>query len=64
LEQVLRKPMFEIPSLTGIERCIVDEEVIDGTAEVKTIPVGLETLLESSVAESEEQPLPMAASGG
>ncbi len=64
LEQVLRKPMFEIPSLTGIERCIVDEEVIDGTAEVKTTPVGLETLLESSVAESEEQPLPLAASGG
>ena len=64
LEQVLRKPMFEIPSLTGIERCVVDEDAIDGTADVKTTPVDLQTLAEASVAEHEEPPLQMAASGG
>jgi len=64
LEQVLRKPMFDIPSLSGIERCIVDEEVIDGTADVKTTPVDLKTLAESAVAsETEEHALPMQASG-
>ena len=64
LEQVLRKPMFEIPSLTGIERCVVDEDAIDGTADVKTTPVDLQTLAEASASEQEEQPLQMAASGG
>ena len=54
LEQVLRKPMFEIPSLTGIERCIVDEDVIDGTAEVKTSPVDLQSLAESSATDGDE----------
>ena len=39
LEQVLRKPMFEIPSLTGIEHCLVDEDVIDGKTGVRTGPV-------------------------
>ena len=63
LEQVLRKPMFEIPSLSGIEHCIVDEDVIDGTAEVKTTPVDLQTLAEAAAAD-EEPPLQMAASGG
>ncbi|QSA95987.1 ATP-dependent Clp protease ATP-binding subunit ClpX [Methylococcus sp. EFPC2] len=38
LEQVLRKPMFEIPSRTGIERCIVDEDVIEGRTDIKTVP--------------------------
>jgi len=37
LEQLLRKPMFEIPSLSGIARCIVDEDVVAGRSEVKTI---------------------------
>jgi len=64
LEQVLRKPMFEIPSLSGVERCIVDEEVIDGIADVKTTPVDLQTLAEASAAENGEQPLQMTASGG
>jgi ATP-dependent Clp protease ATP-binding subunit ClpX len=65
LEQVLRKPMFEIPSLTGIERCVVDEEAIEGTADVKTSPVDLQTLAEASAAgNDEQQTLPMAASGG
>jgi ATP-dependent Clp protease ATP-binding subunit ClpX len=64
LEQVLRKPMFEIPSLTGVERCVVDEDAIEGTADVKTSPVDLQTLAEASAAEQEEQPLQMAASGG
>jgi len=56
--------MFEIPSLSGVERCIVDEEVIDGTAEVKTTPVDLQTLVEASAVENGEQPLQMTASGG
>jgi len=66
LEQVLRKPMFEIPSLSGIESCIVDEDVIEGKSEVKTTPVDLKTLVESAaaaVAESEEQVAPMQAAG-
>ncbi len=63
LEQVLRRPMFEIPSLNGIERCIVDEKVIEGTAEVKTIPSDLPTLAESEPQEAEENPLQRQASG-
>ena len=63
LEQVLRKPMFEIPSLTGIERCIVDEDVIDGTAEVKTSPVDLQSLAESSATDGDEG-LQRQAAGG
>lgn len=43
LEQVLRKPMFEIPSQSGIASCIVDEDVIDGAAEVRTTPAARET---------------------
>lgn len=60
LEQVLRKPMFEIPSLTGIERCVVDEEVIDGISAVKTFPVDFETFS----TEDEGQGLQRQASGG
>jgi len=64
LEQVLRKPMFEIPSLSGIEHCVVDEEVIDGIAEVKTTPVDLKTLAEAAAESAgEEQPLQKQASG-
>ena len=55
LEQVLRKPMFEIPSLSGIERCIVDEDVIDGKAEVRTAPVDIETLSAAEPADSEPE---------
>jgi ATP-dependent Clp protease ATP-binding subunit ClpX len=32
LEQVLRKPMLEIPSLSGIRHCIVSDFIIDGKA--------------------------------
>jgi ATP-dependent Clp protease ATP-binding subunit ClpX len=41
LEQVLRKPMFEVPSLPDIAKCVVDEEVIDGVSEVKTVAAEL-----------------------
>jgi ATP-dependent Clp protease ATP-binding subunit ClpX len=64
LEQVLRKPMFEIPSLSGIEHCVVDEEVIEGKSEVKTSPIDLQALIESSAAEADEPVLQMQASGG
>ena len=64
LEQVLRKPMFEIPSLTGIERCVVDEDAIDGKAEVKTSPIDLKTFVESSSDSNEEEPMQAAAAGG
>ncbi len=50
LEQVLRKPMFEIPSQSGIASCIVDEDVIDGTAEVRTTPAARETLSDAADA--------------
>ena len=63
LEQVLRKPMFEIPSLSGIERCLVDEEVIEGKAEVKTTPVDSGTLAEAA-AEVEEPELQKQAAVG
>jgi ATP-dependent Clp protease ATP-binding subunit ClpX len=32
LEQVLRKPMLEIPSLSGIRHCVVGDFIIDGKA--------------------------------
>lgn len=68
LEHVLRKPMFEIPSLSGIERCVVDEEVIDGVSEVKTSPVDLKTLVNSaagsSSADEEDGDLKIQAGGG
>jgi ATP-dependent Clp protease ATP-binding subunit ClpX len=62
LEQVLRKPMFEIPSLSDIERCVVDEEVIDGKAEVKTIPAK-QTLAEAITDEVEEESFQVASGG-
>jgi ATP-dependent Clp protease ATP-binding subunit ClpX len=62
LEQLLRKPMFEIPSLSDVERCVVDEEVVAGTSEVKTVPVPLERLMEA-VAESESEEQSRQAAG-
>jgi hypothetical protein len=55
--------MFEIPSLSGIERCIVDEDVIDGKAEVRTAPVDLETLsaAEPALPELEDAVLKVAS---
>ncbi|TAN47337.1 MAG: ATP-dependent Clp protease ATP-binding subunit ClpX [Methylococcaceae bacterium] len=37
LEQLLRKPMFEIPSMSGAQHCVVDEDAVNGTAEVRVI---------------------------
>lgn len=34
MEQVLQKAMFEIPSKTGVSRCLVDEEVVAGNKPV------------------------------
>jgi len=50
LEQLLRKPMFEIPSLADISRCVVDEDVVAGLAGVKTVPAGLPGLLAPAAA--------------
>ena len=63
LEQVLRKPMFEIPSLSDIAHCIVDEEVIEGKADVKISSVDLATIGEASDS-SDEEGLQRLASGG
>jgi ATP-dependent Clp protease ATP-binding subunit ClpX len=54
LEQLLRKPMFDIPSLSDVERCVVDEDVVAGLSEVKTTPVALEQLIET-LAESDSE---------
>lgn len=43
MEQVLRKTMFELPSLEGIERCVVDAAVVNEGSEVQLI--GKETAL-------------------
>jgi ATP-dependent Clp protease ATP-binding subunit ClpX len=37
LENVLRKPMFDIPSCNGVSRCIVTAEAIRGEAEIQVI---------------------------
>jgi len=38
MEQVLRKPMFSTPSLSGVRRCVVDEAAVTGDGEVTLIP--------------------------
>ncbi|MEW5756114.1 MAG: ATP-dependent Clp protease ATP-binding subunit ClpX [Pseudomonadota bacterium] len=35
LEQLLRKPMFELPSQNGVMRCIVDEKVVRGECDIE-----------------------------
>jgi ATP-dependent Clp protease ATP-binding subunit ClpX len=35
LESLLRKPMFDIPSLSNVRRCVVDEAAVKGEAEVR-----------------------------
>jgi ATP-dependent Clp protease ATP-binding subunit ClpX len=35
LENMLRKPMFEIPSQTEIRRCVIDEDAVNGIVPVK-----------------------------
>jgi ATP-dependent Clp protease ATP-binding subunit ClpX len=37
LEQVLRKPMFDIPSIDGVQVCRIDEDMIDGIRDVEVI---------------------------
>jgi ATP-dependent Clp protease ATP-binding subunit ClpX len=37
MEQILRKTMFDIPSVDDVEQCVIDAEVVKGTAEVKVI---------------------------
>jgi hypothetical protein len=54
--------------LSDIRKYIVDEDVIDGVAEVKTLPSGLDELPERSAegTDSVEEPRPMrmGQSGG
>lgn len=63
LEQVLRKPMFEIPSLSGVERCVVDEDVIDGVAEVRTHPLDLAAMAEAAADPGDPEDLKLASGG-
>lgn len=63
LEQVLRKPMFEIPSLSGVERCVVDEDVIDGVAEVRTHPLDLAAMAEAGADPGDPEDLKLASGG-
>jgi len=58
LEQVLRKPRFEIPSLAGIAKCIVDQDTIDGAAQVRTVPRSPDPWTEAAadVPAEQEQP--------
>ncbi|QFY41838.1 ATP-dependent Clp protease ATP-binding subunit ClpX [Candidatus Methylospira mobilis] len=37
LEHVLRKPMFDVPSIDGVQICRVDEEMIDGLRDVEVV---------------------------
>lgn len=35
LEHLLRRPMFDIPSETGVVRCVVDEQVVKGERDIE-----------------------------
>ncbi|WP_031432586.1 ATP-dependent Clp protease ATP-binding subunit ClpX [Methylomarinum vadi] len=35
MEQILRKTMFELPSYENLERCLINEAVVNGTAEIE-----------------------------
>ncbi|MFU8787936.1 MAG: ATP-dependent Clp protease ATP-binding subunit ClpX [Methylobacter sp.] len=37
MEQILRKTMFDIPSVDDVEQCIIDAEVVKGEGEIKLI---------------------------
>ncbi|TAN66018.1 MAG: ATP-dependent Clp protease ATP-binding subunit ClpX [Methylobacter sp.] len=37
MEQILRKTMFDIPSIDDVEQCIVDADVVKGEGEIKLI---------------------------
>ncbi len=37
MEQILRKTMFELPSMDAVERCVIDEAVVKGEAEIELV---------------------------
>ncbi len=37
MEQILRKTMFELPSYENVERCVISEAVVNGTAEIELV---------------------------
>jgi ATP-dependent Clp protease ATP-binding subunit ClpX len=37
MEQILRKTMFDIPSVDDVEQCIVDADVVNGISEVRLV---------------------------
>ena len=52
LETMLRKQLFEIPSHTGIQHCVIDEDVVNGLAAVRLYgPPTLESIEEPGPAE-------------
>lgn len=65
LEGLLRKTMFEIPSLSNVQRCIVDEDTVNGISEVKTIERGadlskLHAEVRGEMSNEEDTPLRLA----
>jgi ATP-dependent Clp protease ATP-binding subunit ClpX len=45
MEQILRKTMFDIPSVDDVEQCIVDGEVVKGEGEIRLVRKEEETKL-------------------
>ena len=37
MEQILRKTMFDVPSRTDVEQCIIDAKTVSGDGDVKLI---------------------------
>jgi ATP-dependent Clp protease ATP-binding subunit ClpX len=37
MEQILRKTMFEVPSVDDVEQCIVDADAVKGEGEIRLI---------------------------
>ncbi|MGZ4996011.1 MAG: ATP-dependent Clp protease ATP-binding subunit ClpX, partial [Methylobacter sp.] len=37
MEQILRKTMFDIPSVDDVEQCIVDADVVKGEGQIKLV---------------------------
>lgn len=38
LENLLRKSMFETPSVEGVKHCLVDQDAVEGKGEIKLLP--------------------------
>jgi len=38
MENLLRKSMFETPSVEGVKHCLVDEDAVEGSGEIKLLP--------------------------